>query len=188
MLPDDQTGRPELVERIVALQAHIARPEVENQATALAWLDLDLTIQQIKAVLILVRAGSLTAGQIGRELRVGFSTVTGLVDRLAEQGLVSRGEDPQDRRATRVVPTEAAYALVERLYAYRREALRHLLEQVSSETLLKLAEGLAELGPGRGRDEALADDGALAQLTGGRDRVVVLALDGGPDAVLPGFD
>jgi DNA-binding MarR family transcriptional regulator len=139
----EEGARQELVERIVGLQAHIA--QLVETDRALAWLDVDLTIQQIKAVLVLVRAGSLTAGQIGRELRVGFSTVTGLVDRLAEQGLVSRGEDPQDRRATRVVPTEAAVALVERLYAYRREALRHLLEHVSSEALLKLAEGLAEV-------------------------------------------
>jgi DNA-binding MarR family transcriptional regulator len=143
MLSDEETARRQLVERIVALQAHIAR--LVESDRALVWLDLDLTIQQIKAVLILVRAGSLTAGQIGRELHVGFSTVTGLVDRLAEQGLVSRGEDPQDRRATRVVPTEAAHALVDGLYAYRREALRHLLEHVSNESLVKLAEGLAEV-------------------------------------------
>jgi len=143
MISDEEDVRNELVERIVTLQAHVAR--LVESDRALAWLDVDLTIQQLKAVLILVRAGSLTAGQIGRELRVGFSTVTGLVDRLAEQGLVSRGEDPQDRRATRVVPTEAAHAVVERLYAYRREALRHLLEHVSNETLVKLAEGLAEV-------------------------------------------
>src|SRR5262249_1133342 len=133
----------ELVERIVSLQAHIAHL-LENDR-ALAWLDVDLTIQQIKAVFILVRAGSLTAGQIGRELRVGFSTVTGLVDRLVEQGLVARGEDPRDRRATRVVPTDAARALVERLYAYRREALRGLLEHVSTPTLVQLADGLDAL-------------------------------------------
>ncbi len=150
----EEAVRDELVERIVALQAHIA--QLVESDRALAWLDVDLTIQQLKAILILVRAGSLTAGQIGRELRVGFSTVTGLVDRLAEQGLVSRGEDPQDRRATRVVPTEAAHALVERLYAYRRGALRHLLEPVSTETLVKLAEGLAgvEFAAARVRGDA----------------------------------
>src|SRR4051812_6851473 len=95
---------------------------------ARAWLDVDLTIQQLKVVFLAVRLGSLTAGQISRELRVGFSTVTGLVDRLADQGLVSRGEDPHDRRATRVVPTDTARALVERLYAYRRTEIRRLLE------------------------------------------------------------
>jgi DNA-binding MarR family transcriptional regulator len=135
--------RDALVERIVDLQGHIA--ELLESDRALAWLDVDLTIQQIKVVFILVRAGWLTAGQIGRELRVGFSTITGLVDRLAEQGLVSRGEDPHDRRATRVVPTDAARALVERLYAYRREAMRKLLEQVSTDTLMKLADGLDAL-------------------------------------------
>lgn len=135
--------RTELVERIVTLQAQVAH-RVENDR-ALAWRDVDLTIQQIKVVFLLVRAGSLTAGQIGRELRVGFSTVTGLVDRLAEQGLVSRGEDPHDRRATRVVPTDAARALVEQLYTYRKETLRHLLECVPTDALVKLAEGFTEL-------------------------------------------
>jgi DNA-binding MarR family transcriptional regulator len=93
-------------------------------------------------VFIPVRAGSLTAGQIGRELSVGVSTVTGLVDRLAEQGLVSRGEDPHDRRATRVVPTDDGRALVERLYAFRRETLRSLLEHVPTARLQELASGL----------------------------------------------
>ena len=95
--------------------------------------------------MLFVRLGSLTAGQISRELHVGFSTVTGLVDRLADQGLVSRGEDPNDRRATRVVPTDAARALVERLYSYRRTEFRRLLEHTSNETLAALAEGLTGL-------------------------------------------
>jgi DNA-binding MarR family transcriptional regulator len=87
----------------------------------------------------------MTAGQIGRELRVGFSTVTGVVDRLAEQGLVERGEDPSDRRATRVVSTEAGRELVQRLYAYRRDALRRLLERVPTTALAQLAEGLVSV-------------------------------------------
>ena len=130
--------RDELVERIVNLQAQIA--QLLESDRALAWLDVDLTIQQIKAVFILVRAGSLTAGQIGRELRVGFSTVTGLVDRLAEQGLVSRGEDPKrsarhasraDRRgagagrtAIRVSSRSAAQPARARLDGYPGQARR----------------------------------------------------------------
>jgi DNA-binding MarR family transcriptional regulator len=105
----EESVRDGLIEHIVALQAQVAQ-RVESDR-ALAWLDVDLTIQQIKVVLVLVRAGSLTAGQIGRELHFRFASVTGLVDRRVEQGLVSRGEDPHDRRATRVVPTEAARRL-----------------------------------------------------------------------------
>lgn len=116
------------------------------------------TIQQLKVVFLAVRHGSLTAGQIGRELHVGFSTVTGLVDRLAEQGLVSRGEDPSDRRATRVQPTDSARALVDRLYAYRRAAFRRLLEHVPTETLGTLAHALADLevAARKNHDEHLA--------------------------------
>ena len=135
--------RAELVDRIIDLQVYVA--EVFESDRARDWLDVDLTIQQVKVVFLAVRTGSLTAGQIGRQLHVGFSTVTGLVDRLAEQGFVSRGEDPNDRRATRVVATDAARALVERLYSYRRAEFRQLLEHASTETLVALGEGLSGL-------------------------------------------
>lgn len=131
------------MDRIIDMQAHVA--ELVESDRARAWLDVDLTVQQLKVVFLAVRLGSLTAGQISRELHVGFSTVTGLVDRLVEHGLVSRGEDPCDRRTTLVVPTEAARALVERLYAYGRSGLRRLLEQASTETLEALASGLEGL-------------------------------------------
>lgn len=135
--------RAELMNRIADLQLHIA--QLLEGERARAWLEVDLTIQQLKVVLLLVRTGSLTAGQISRELRVGLSTVTGLVDRLAEQGFVSRGEDPNDRRATRVVPTPSAQALVERLYSYQRAGFQRLLEHASTETLVSLAQGLQGL-------------------------------------------
>jgi DNA-binding MarR family transcriptional regulator len=139
----DSPDRAELTDRIVDLQTHVI--ELMESDRAQAWLDVDLTIQQLKVVFLAVRLGSLSAGQISRELHVGFSTVTGLVDRLAEHGLVSRGEDPHDRRSTRVVPTEAARALVDRLYSYRRSEFRRLLEHASADALAALAVGLAGL-------------------------------------------
>lgn len=161
--------RSELMDRIIELQWHIV--ELMEQGRERAWLDVDLTIQQLKVVFLAVRAGSLTAGQIGRELRVGFSTVTGLVDRLADQGLVSRGEDPNDRRSTRVVPTDAARALVERLYSYRRSTFEGLLQHASDETLLALATGLAGLeGAARKRQserDAIGGSGEPHPVAGG---------------------
>lgn len=135
--------RDALMEHIMRSQERIF--ELLQSDRTRAWLDVDLTIQQLKVVFLAVREGSLTAGKISRELRVGFSTVTGLVDRLAEQGLVVRGEDPRDRRATRVTPTDAAREVVERLYSYRRERMRRLLERVSTPVLEQLHEGLANV-------------------------------------------
>jgi DNA-binding MarR family transcriptional regulator len=131
------------VARIMAAQDRLF-DSLQHDRTQL-WLDVDLTIQQLKTLLLTVRAGAITAGQISRELRVGFSTVTGLVDRLADQGLVDRGEDPRDRRATRVTPTTAGLALVERLYSYRRERLRRLLEYMATDALVHYEQGLASI-------------------------------------------
>jgi DNA-binding MarR family transcriptional regulator len=110
-----------------------------------SWCAVDLTMPQLKALLLAHSPAGASHGEIARGLGVGLSTVTGIVDRLAEQGLVSRGEDPNDRRATRVVPTDAARALVERLYSYQRAGFRRLLEQATTETLVALADGLAGL-------------------------------------------
>jgi hypothetical protein len=79
--------------------------------------------------------------------------------------LVSRGEDPRDRRATRVVPTETARTLVERLYAYRRTEFRRLLEYASTDTLEALANGLQGLAQAarEAATESGPDPGAVAQ-------------------------
>jgi DNA-binding MarR family transcriptional regulator len=143
-----QTQRPdparlELVERIMSAHDRLFN-SLQHDRTQM-WLDVDLTIQQLKTLLLTVREGAMIAGQISRELRVGFSTVTGLVDRLAEQGLVDRGEDPRDRRATRVTPTVRGRDLVARLYSYRRERLRRLLERAGTEALVHYEDGLTSL-------------------------------------------
>jgi DNA-binding MarR family transcriptional regulator len=135
--------RAELTQGIVRTQEHIF--ELLQEDRARAWLEVDLTIQQIKVVFLAVREGSLSAGQIGRALGVGFSTVTGLVDRLVEHGLVERGEDPRDRRATRVTATQAARELVHRLYAYRRDTMLRLLERVPTAQLVQLEQALGSV-------------------------------------------
>jgi DNA-binding MarR family transcriptional regulator len=149
--------RPALVARIMSAQDRLF-DSLQHDRTQL-WLDVDLTIQQLKTLLLTVRAGAITAGQISRELRVGFSTVTGLVDRLADQGLVDRGEDPRDRRATRVTPTTAGLALVEHLYSYRRQRLRRLLEYMPTDALVHYDQGLASIAAAA---EHLLDEGQAA--------------------------
>jgi DNA-binding MarR family transcriptional regulator len=138
-----ESERAELVERIMSAQDRMFTL-LQSDRTEI-WLTVDLTIQQLKTLLLTVREGAMSAGQISRELHVGFSTVTGLVDRLAEQGLVDRGEDPRDRRATRVTPTAAGRDLVERLYSYRRERLHRLLQRVGIDGLVHYGEGLASI-------------------------------------------
>jgi DNA-binding MarR family transcriptional regulator len=100
-----------------------------------AWLSVDLTMPQLKALIFLTRHDGATSGQIATNLGVGLSTITGIVDRLAEQQMVTRHEDPRDRRITRVLATDRGRALVEDLLQYRNEVVTAILSQLDPEQL-----------------------------------------------------
>ncbi len=56
-------------------------------------------------------------GELGGMLGLAKSSLTGLVDRTARNGLVRREPDPEDGRAARVALTAKGGALVEEFYA-----------------------------------------------------------------------
>lgn len=115
---------------------------LEMQAAASqAWLDLDLTIAQIKAIFTLATRGPMTVGQVGSELGVGKPTASILVDRLVQIGLVDRTEDSMDRRRAIVHLTPQGEELVAQLRQGRQELLRGALAQMRDEELEALLKG-----------------------------------------------
>src|ERR1700716_2772533 len=100
-----------------------------------AWLDVDLTMTQLKALMCVAMNDGATSGQIAKQLGVGLSTITGIVDRLADQNLVTRGEDAEDRRITRVLPTPRGRTLVDELLRYRDEAINRVLSHLDADQL-----------------------------------------------------
>jgi len=94
-----------------------------HAADSAAWCAVDLTMPQLKALLLAHTPAGLSHGEIARALGVGLSTVTGIVDRLVEQGLVERHADPADRRLSRVRSTPAGADLLDGLWANHRERL-----------------------------------------------------------------
>jgi len=106
-----------------------------NPSRDRAWLRVDLTMPQLKALIYVRKNAGATSGQISSNLGVGLSTITGIVDRLAEQNLVTRREDPRDRRITRIEPTSSGAELVDELIEYRNEVVTAILSQLSPEQL-----------------------------------------------------
>jgi DNA-binding MarR family transcriptional regulator len=98
-------------------------------------LTMDVTMPQLKTLACVAMDNGATSGQVARSLGVSLSTVTGIVDRLAEQGLVLRREDAEDRRITRILPTPQGQALVEQLLRWRNEQLTVLLSRLSPDQL-----------------------------------------------------
>jgi DNA-binding MarR family transcriptional regulator len=106
-----------------------------SPASEMAWQRCELTMPQFKALIYVARNDGATSGQIAHGLGVGLSTVTGIVDRLCEQNMVSRREDPRDRRINRVVATPSGRAIVEELFQYRNEMLRSILAELDPDQL-----------------------------------------------------
>jgi DNA-binding MarR family transcriptional regulator len=127
---DDRAARAAARERLLTrvLEEQERLTSLVLRSLSSTWLAVDLTMPQLKTLLIVVQEAGTTGSHLSRCLRVGLSTVTGIVDRLCEQGLVARTVDPHDRRATRVTATEAGQRLVSRLYRVRRERMARVLE------------------------------------------------------------
>ena len=58
-----------------------------------------LTAPQLNTLLAISRLQPVTAGVVAREIHVGHSTVTGILDRLERRGWIGRARGDRDRRS-----------------------------------------------------------------------------------------
>lgn len=141
---------------------------------------VDLVSHRSGAALAVMSAASITLPQIlllSRVQRLGPASVSGIaegsmasspalsqmIERLVQQGLLDRSEDPVDRRRKAVRTTERAHALLRKLEAARSADYE---------------DGLAPLRDDRRRQLAAALEQAVADLENGRA--------GNPPPRLPG--
>ncbi len=105
----------------------------------------DLAPHHARALRVVAHHGTIRPGELAQHLRIAPRSVTDVVDALEERGLVTRGPDAADRRATAVTPTEAGTRLVEEVGVARRasaEAYFARLPEQDRETLRALLERL----------------------------------------------
>lgn len=115
------------------------------QAHTPEWVHLDLSIGQLKTLMVLASHPRLSVSAVAETLEVGKPAASMLVDRLVQLGYVQRTEDPEDRRRTWVEPTAAATELVTRLRQGGTERLAHALDQMKPDDLVALLRGLEAL-------------------------------------------
>jgi len=94
-----------------------------------------LTMSQLKVLLVLARHDGASGHDLASALGVGPATLTGIVDRLVAQGLVSRREDPVDRRIRRVVLASTGREVVEDILMAGGEYQRRILERLTVDQL-----------------------------------------------------
>ena len=58
----------------------------------------DLSLSQLRAVMLIEKSGSLSMSQLAEQMRVSPPSASAMVDRLVEKGLLVREHSTQDRR------------------------------------------------------------------------------------------
>ena len=145
-----QDERAMLTRQVLDLQIELYR----SLRPAREWLEIDLTMPQMKVLFLLYWEEATSMSKLAASLGVTLSTMTGIVDRLVEHGLVQRQENPQDRRLVLCHLTPGGAATVERLHQAGRDRLGSVLSELSLSDLRTVAVGLDVLARVARRERA----------------------------------
>ena len=110
-----------------------------------------LSASQSSVLATLVREGPLRAGDLAGAEALNPTMLSRILAHLEERGLVVRGPDPDDGRATLARATADGRRLVERLRARRAAILMRWLDDLTSEgraSLVAALPALEQLGGG----------------------------------------
>lgn len=97
------------------------------------WEQSQLTLPQLRVLFQVRRSPGITTGQLARSIGITMSTTSGLVAKLADGGLISRGTSQNDRRQIPLELTEAGQALAGELAGVTRSFVESLAEELGSE-------------------------------------------------------
>ena len=109
------------------------------------WLSLDLTMPQLKVVLLLFTNGPERMNTMASALGVSLATATGVVDRLVEKDVVTREGDPNDRRVVLIRLSDKGEKLIAGLWQLARDNAEVLLRALDQRQLQLLNEALRAL-------------------------------------------
>ena len=138
-----ESQKRELIERILQLGERAFRELLPILPTE--WLRLDLTMSQLKVVLLLFMNGPTRMSEIASALDVSMATATGVVDRLVEREIVLRENQPEDRRVVLCRLSDRGEKLIGGLWQLARDRARELLGATEPSKLHLINEALDAL-------------------------------------------
>jgi len=135
--------RARMAEAVIQAMAELVLSQ--KNADVPNWLDLDLTVSQLRAVYLLAYHGTLSIGELAGLLKLGYPATSVLVQQLVRQQLAERSEDTRDRRRSWVSLTERGAQLVGDRREQREAQFMPRLNRLSDEKLRGLQRGLKAL-------------------------------------------
>jgi DNA-binding MarR family transcriptional regulator len=139
--PAHPSEQDELISCLERVQDSFERRALSSMAEPL--ISTPLTMQQLKVLtMIAIDPDKATGHELAALLGVSVATMSGLVDRLVEHGMVARGEDPSDRRVRRLTVTPEGSATIRSLLSSAGTMPTPVLRRLALEDLRALVQGI----------------------------------------------
>jgi DNA-binding MarR family transcriptional regulator len=119
------------------------------------WERSNLTLPQLRVLFQVRRSPGITTGQLAKGMGITVSTTSGLVTKLADRGLLTRGTSQDDRRQIPLELSEAGVQLAGELAETTRPFMDAVVLELGDD-LLPVAEALELLGEAAARTRAHA--------------------------------
>jgi MarR family transcriptional regulator, organic hydroperoxide resistance regulator len=132
-------GKQELINQITEMQARFGHTFGRHPTQHL--MSLGLTMPQLKSLMSIVQNERTTSKKLADIMGVTPPNITGVVERLVQQGMVRREANPEDRRVEFLEATEAGKKVVTNLRESTQEHMQKLLSQLDEEELECLLKG-----------------------------------------------
>ena len=127
----------EVLNRAQRAIAAFLRRDVERRAMGLT---------EFAVLEALYREGPLALGEVGERIVLTSGTITYVIDKLEDQGMLRRRACEEDRRRTLAELTEFGRARIARLFPERAALLKRLMSALSVEEKQEVAALLKRLG------------------------------------------
>lgn len=128
-------------------------------------IDVDITLRQLRGVIVLASHAQLSVRQFAEALHLGRAAASALVAHLVQDGLVERAGDQADHRKAVLSLSQRGEALFAQLLQGRAEhdPLPAWLEKLETHDLQALTQGLRALSCLAQPDLARPDDGQTTE-------------------------
>ena len=130
--PDLKSDVDQVLEAILYLYTESRRITKELAKRA------DLTGPQLTVVKLLEAFGDLSLSELSDKIRAQNSTVTGIIDRMERESLVTRERSKEDRRVVYIKLTPKGHALAREIPVEPMEVFKSALETLSQQEMKDL--------------------------------------------------
>lgn len=151
--PRRRAAEPE-VDRLVTAVLTASRVLVGISAASLAEIEDAVTLTQFRTLVVLDSRGATNLNGLADSLGVNSSTAMRMIDKLLSAGLVTRHDNPANRREVVIDLTDAGRTLTRRVTENRRTAIARIVRTMPTTQREEMVRALMAFADAAGEPHA----------------------------------